>query len=56
VKLSTWTYVADAFAIALISFGIGQIATGYGMIAVLLASTICVSYSMFRQKRSKRGS
>lgn len=51
-----WIYVAVAFTIALIAFGIGQIMSGFGMVFVALASTMWTAYSVTRQRRLSRGS
>ena len=47
----TWIYFVVAFAIALIAFGIAQIAPGLGMPFVALATTLWVAYSVARQRR-----
>lgn len=36
----SWLYLAVAFAIALLAFGIGQILPGVGIVFVALASTM----------------
>lgn len=51
-----WVYFVVAFAIALIAFGIGQIAPGYGVPFVALAATLWAAYSASRYWNSNRGS
>jgi len=43
--LPVWVYFAASFAIALLAFGIGQIAPGLGVPFVVLGSTIWAAYS-----------
>lgn len=49
-----WVYLAVAFAIALIAFGIGQVVPGLGVPFVALASTAWVAYSASRYRRTNR--
>lgn len=44
-------YLAFALAIALIAFGIAQVAPGMGALFVVLASTIWTAFSVARQRR-----
>ncbi len=52
---SMWTYSAVAAVIAVIAFGIGQVASGLCVAFVVVASTIWTGYSVKRQKNSKPG-
>lgn len=49
--LPIWVYLAVAATIALIAFGIGQLAPGLGVAFVALASTLWTAYSVRRRQR-----
>lgn len=49
--LPVWVYFAAACAIALLAFGIGQIAPGLGVPFVVLASTSWAAYSVRLNQR-----
>ncbi|WP_242138659.1 hypothetical protein [Sphingomonas sp. TREG-RG-20F-R18-01] len=50
----TWMYVAVAFSIALVAFGIGQIVPGLGVAFVALASTLWTAYAVSRRQQPKQ--
>ncbi|PSJ38852.1 hypothetical protein C7I55_16120 [Sphingomonas deserti] len=49
-----WVYVAVASLIAGLAFALGQIAPGLGTSFAILASTLWVSYSVYRQSQHQR--
>jgi len=48
-------YIVVAAAIALVSFGIGQLEPGLGVAFAALASTMWTAYSVRRRQRLQRG-
>jgi hypothetical protein len=49
-----WVYFAVAVAIALVAFGIGQLAPGMGAVFVALASTMWTAFAVYRGRKSAR--
>lgn len=49
-----WIYLAVAFAIALIAFGMAQIVPGLGVVFVALTSMAWVAYSANRHRGIRR--
>lgn len=52
--LPVWVYVVVAVAIALVAFGIGQIAPGFGVAFVALTTTAWTAYSANRHRKLDR--
>lgn len=53
--LPIWLYVAVALIIAFVAFGIAQLAPGYGVVFVAIASTMWTAFSFNRLRRNKAG-
>jgi len=51
----TWVYIAVALAIALVAFGIAQLAPGLGIWFAIPASLMWTAWSVKRQRRIERG-